>query len=45
MAGGKQLIDQDLKAFRDLSLWLWDNHEKPWEYGEAKAQAIYEKRN
>ncbi len=42
MAGGQQLIDQDLRAFRDLSLWLWDSHEKPWEYGDGKARAIYE---
>jgi hypothetical protein len=43
MAGGKQPIDKDLRAFRDLSLWLWNSHEKPWEYGDRKARTVYEK--
>jgi len=43
MSGGKQSIDKDLQAFRALSFWLWHGHEKPWVYGDKKAQAIYEK--
>lgn len=41
MAGGIEFIDQDLKAFRDLALWLWNSHEKPWEWN-GKPRAIYE---
>jgi hypothetical protein len=43
MAGGQQFVDQDLRVFRHLSLWLCDNHEKPWEYKDKKARATYEK--
>jgi hypothetical protein len=42
MAGGQQCVDKDLKAFRDLSLWLWNSHKKPWDY-EDRARAIYDK--
>ncbi|MDP1990041.1 MAG: hypothetical protein Q8K00_03385 [Syntrophales bacterium] len=41
MAGGQQCVDKNLKAFRDLSLWLCNSHKKPWEY-EDKARAIYD---
>ena len=33
-------MDRDLKAFRDVLLWLWDSHTKPWSYSD-QALAIY----
>jgi hypothetical protein len=36
-----QCVDKDLKAFRDLSLWLGNSHTKPWTYGD-RARAIYD---
>jgi hypothetical protein len=41
MSSGQQRIDQDLGAFRDLSLWLFNGHQKPWEW-KGEAYAIYE---
>ncbi len=35
-------MDQDLKVFRDLVLWLWRSHEKPWEYEDSEARQIYD---
>jgi hypothetical protein len=35
-------MDQDLKVFRDLVLWLWDNHKEPGHYPNPKARKIYE---
>ncbi len=34
-------MDRDLKTFRDLVLWLFDSHEKPWEYSHEGARKIY----
>jgi len=35
-------MDKDLGTFRDLVLWLWDNHERPWEYSRRDALSIYQ---
>jgi len=34
-------MDRDLKIFRDLLLWVWHSHTKPWEYKDAEASEIY----
>jgi hypothetical protein len=36
-------MGDDLKVFRDLVLWLWQTHEKPWEYSNKTAQLIADK--
>jgi hypothetical protein len=33
-------MSDDLKVFRELLLWLWQTHEKPWEYRHDQAKFI-----
>ncbi len=33
-------MDNDLRVFRELVLWLWQTHEKPWEYSHKGALYI-----
>jgi len=33
-------MSDDLKIFRELVLWLFETHEKPWEYSNEDAQLI-----
>ncbi len=33
--------DKELSLFRQLILWLFDTHEKPWEYSDAEAREIF----
>lgn len=35
-------MDQDLKIFRELVLWLWEGYKQPWEYSNQQAQKIYQ---
>jgi hypothetical protein len=34
-------MDEELKSFRDLMLVIFDHHERPWNYSNPTAQAIY----
>jgi hypothetical protein len=38
-------MSDELRAFRDLILWLGQTHEKPWEYKDSTAQVIVEEYN
>lgn len=35
-------MDHDLRIFRELVLWLWHTHERPWEYSHGTAKLIAE---
>jgi hypothetical protein len=35
-------MSDDLRVFRELVLWLWETHEKPWEYSHEDARLIVE---
>lgn len=32
----------EVRVFRDLVLWIFRKHEKPWDYKDAKAKGIYD---
>ncbi|SRR6266404_463406 len=34
-------MDDELRSFRDLMLVIFDHHQKPWEYSNPTARAIY----
>jgi len=35
-------MDTNLRNFRDILLWVFDTHEKPWEYKNNSARAIWD---